>query len=157
MEPVDGACRLLPSAHLALAGLYSGRRTIDCMEQDRHPAASFDMPATPPFIDPSSMGTEPSWAPPSSPASAPVWLPPDRSTPPRRGRRALTLAPEVGMTVTQGIVSALDRSIDTDTGTLSGLIQTDAAISSGNSGGALVNAAGQVIGINTAVAAGTST
>ena len=56
------------------------------------------------------------------------------------------------MTVTQGIVSALDRSLQTDADSLSGLIQTDAAISSGNSGGALVNAAGQVIGINTAVA-----
>ncbi|MCU1390818.1 MAG: hypothetical protein JWL72_4156 [Ilumatobacteraceae bacterium] len=62
------------------------------------------------------------------------------------------LALEGGMTVTQGIVSALDRSIDTENGTLTGLIQTDAAISSGNSGGALVNAAGQVIGMNTAVA-----
>jgi S1-C subfamily serine protease len=62
------------------------------------------------------------------------------------------LALEGGMTVTQGIVSALDRSIDTDDGTLSGLIQTDAAISSGNSGGPLVNAAGEVVGINTAVA-----
>ncbi|MBK5333307.1 MAG: trypsin-like peptidase domain-containing protein [Ilumatobacteraceae bacterium] len=63
------------------------------------------------------------------------------------------LALEGGMTVTQGIVSALNRSLDFDSGTLTGLIQTDAAISSGNSGGALVNSAGQVIGINTAVAA----
>jgi S1-C subfamily serine protease len=63
------------------------------------------------------------------------------------------LALEGGMTVTQGIVSAVDRSLETETGTLSGLIQTDAAISSGNSGGALVNSAGEVIGINTAVAA----
>jgi S1-C subfamily serine protease len=63
------------------------------------------------------------------------------------------LALEGGMTVTQGIVSALNRSLEIDTGTLDGLIQTDAAISSGNSGGALVDRAGQVIGINTAVAA----
>jgi putative serine protease PepD len=63
------------------------------------------------------------------------------------------LALEGGMTVTEGIVSALDRHIDTDNGTLSGLIQTDAAISSGNSGGPLVDATGQVVGINTAVAA----
>jgi putative serine protease PepD len=62
------------------------------------------------------------------------------------------LALEGGLSVTQGIVSATDRSIDTTEGTLSGLLQTDAAISSGNSGGPLVNAGGQVVGINTAVA-----
>jgi putative serine protease PepD len=67
------------------------------------------------------------------------------------------LALDGGMTVTRGIVSALDRSIDTDTGSLEGLLQTDAAISSGNSGGALVNAAGQVIGINTAAATSSGT
>jgi putative serine protease PepD len=63
------------------------------------------------------------------------------------------LALEGGMTVTRGIVSALHRTIDTGNGPLQGLIQTDAAISSGNSGGALVAANGDVIGINTAVAA----
>jgi len=54
--------------------------------------------------------------------------------------------------VTSGIISALSRTMITETGALNGLLQTDAAISSGNSGGPLVNAAGQVIGINTAVA-----
>jgi putative serine protease PepD len=63
------------------------------------------------------------------------------------------LALEGGLSVTRGIVSALDRSIETTSGTLSGLIQTDAAISSGNSGGPLVNAAGQVVGMNTAIVA----
>ena len=56
--------------------------------------------------------------------------------------------------VTLGIVSALERTITIDDGALDGLIQTDAAISSGNSGGPLVNALGQVVGINTAVARG---
>ncbi len=57
-------------------------------------------------------------------------------------------------TVTLGIVSALERTITTEDGALDGLIQTDAAISSGNSGGPLVNALGEVVGINTAVARG---
>jgi S1-C subfamily serine protease len=63
------------------------------------------------------------------------------------------LALEGSPTVTRGIVSALDRSIDTSSGQLTGLIQTDASISSGNSGGPLANAAGEVIGVNTAAAA----
>ena len=53
--------------------------------------------------------------------------------------------------VTLGIVSALDRTLAQDDVFLDGLIQTDASISSGNSGGPLVNAAGEVVGINTAV------
>ena len=55
-------------------------------------------------------------------------------------------------TVTLGIVSALDRTLTTELGALDGLIQTDAAISSGNSGGPLVDAQGRIVGINTAVA-----
>jgi len=56
-----------------------------------------------------------------------------------------------GPTVTRGIVSALNRTITSGDGALDGLIQTDTAISSGNSGGPLLNTSGQVIGINTAV------
>jgi S1-C subfamily serine protease len=53
--------------------------------------------------------------------------------------------------VTEGIVSAKDRNIQTADGTLRNLIQTDAAINPGNSGGPLLNAHGQVVGINTAI------
>ncbi len=66
------------------------------------------------------------------------------------------LALDGGPTVTSGIVSAMKRTIETESGALNSLIQTDAAISSGNSGGPLVNLKGEVVGINTAVARGDS-
>jgi putative serine protease PepD len=59
-------------------------------------------------------------------------------------------------TVTEGIISALNRTLNSGGESLSGLLQTDAAISPGNSGGPLVNSAGQVIGMNTAVLTGSS-
>lgn len=55
-----------------------------------------------------------------------------------------------GQSVTTGIISAMNRDVETEEGTESGLLQTDAAINPGNSGGALLNMQGQVIGINVA-------
>ena len=78
------------------------------------------------------------------------------------GQTAIAIGSPLGTyteTVTKGIVSALNRTItvqDDQNGkpvTLSGLIQTDAAINPGNSGGPLLNAAGEVVGVNTATAA----
>jgi len=58
-------------------------------------------------------------------------------------------------TVTVGVVSATDRVLDTGNGyQMEGLIQTDAAINQGNSGGPLINLAGEVIGINTLIVRG---
>ena len=55
-------------------------------------------------------------------------------------------------TATTGIVSALNRSIESDdSSVMEGLIQTDASINPGNSGGPLVNAMGEIVGINTAI------
>ena len=58
------------------------------------------------------------------------------------------LGSEYASTVTQGIISAPARSITTSSANQQTVIQTDAAINPGNSGGALVNSAGQVVGIN---------
>ena len=60
---------------------------------------------------------------------------------------------DLGISVTTGIVSAIDRDVPEQNGnTLVGALQTDAAINPGNSGGPLVNARGEVVGINTAIA-----
>ena len=72
------------------------------------------------------------------------------------GEFAMAVGNPLGMdySVTSGIVSALNREITADDGTTFTAIQTDAAINSGNSGGALVNAKGELIGINTMKFAG---
>ena len=61
----------------------------------------------------------------------------------------------LGTTITCGVVSAVNREVDDDDGNKFICIQTDAAINSGNSGGALVNSKGQVIGVNTLKVAST--
>ena len=62
---------------------------------------------------------------------------------------------EFSASLTVGFVSGMDRDVTTD-GTVINMIQTDAAINSGNSGGPLFNAKGEVIGITTAKYSGTS-
>ena len=61
-------------------------------------------------------------------------------------------------TLTSGIISALERTLPTETGReIAGVIQTDAAINPGNSGGPLVDSAGRLIGVNTAILAPSGT
>ncbi|MGB7859738.1 MAG: trypsin-like peptidase domain-containing protein [Acidimicrobiia bacterium] len=70
------------------------------------------------------------------------------------GEPAIALGSPFGFqqSVTAGIISGLDRELETPMGTLFGLIQTDAPINPGNSGGPLADAEARVIGINTAIA-----
>lgn len=73
------------------------------------------------------------------------------------GEFAMAIGNPLGLdsSVTCGIVSAVNREVTDDEGNTYNAIQTDASINSGNSGGALVNAEGKVIGINTLKLAGT--
>lgn len=73
------------------------------------------------------------------------------------GEFAMAVGNPLGMqsSITCGVISALNREITDEDGTLYKLIQTDAAINSGNSGGALFNSKGEVIGINTMKLSGT--
>ena len=70
------------------------------------------------------------------------------------GQKVFAIGNPFGLdhTLTTGVISALDRSIDNDSdGTIDHLIQIDAAINPGNSGGPLLDSAGRLIGINTAI------
>lgn len=58
------------------------------------------------------------------------------------------LSKEFAQTLTKGVISAVNRNVQSESGNTISVIQTDAAINAGNSGGPLVNTKGQVIGIN---------
>ena len=73
------------------------------------------------------------------------------------GEFAMAIGNPLGMqsSVTSGIISAVNRTVESSDGNTFTLIQTDAAINAGNSGGALINSEGKVIGINTLKLSGT--
>jgi 2-alkenal reductase len=81
-------------------------------------------------------------------------IPVGRSADLRVGQSVFAIGNPFGLsrTLTTGIISALDRRLPTATGrVVQGVIQTDAAINPGNSGGPLLDSAGRLIGVNTAI------
>jgi len=73
----------------------------------------------------------------------------------RVGQRVFAIGNPFGLaggpTVTSGVISALNRSIESERGMIENLVQTDAAINPGNSGGPLVDIHGKIVAINTAI------
>jgi S1-C subfamily serine protease len=88
------------------------------------------------------------------PADLPPPVPIGTSEDLRVGQNVLAIGNPFGLdhTLTTGVISALNRSIDNGRGgSIENLIQTDAAINPGNSGGPLIDSAGRLVGINTAI------
>jgi len=84
------------------------------------------------------------------------WVAPGNSGDLMVGEPVIAIGNPFGLsnTVTTGVVSALNRSLRADARTYHGFLQTDASINPGNSGGPLLNANGQLVGINTAIYGG---
>ena len=80
-------------------------------------------------------------------------LPIGRSAELRVGQSVFAIGNPFGLdwTLTTGVVSALERRLQTGDGAIAGLVQTDAAINPGNSGGPLLDSAGRLVGVNTAI------
>jgi len=87
------------------------------------------------------------------PSNRPPALPIGTSRDLRVGQRVYAIGNPFGLdwSLSMGIVSALDRSLEGDAGSVEHLIQTDAAINPGNSGGPLLDSAGRLVGVNTAI------
>ncbi len=86
----------------------------------------------------------------------PPWTPLGSSEDLMVGEPVIAIGNPFGLsnTVTTGVISALDRSIRSQDRVFYGFLQTDASINPGNSGGPLLNAAGELVGINTAIYGG---
>jgi S1-C subfamily serine protease len=87
------------------------------------------------------------------PERQPPALPVGTSAELKVGQKVFAIGNPFGLdwSLTTGVVSALDRSLPAENGVIEHLIQTDAAINPGNSGGPLLDSAGRLIGINTAI------
>jgi S1-C subfamily serine protease len=88
------------------------------------------------------------------PIDAPPPVPVGTSADLKVGQKVFAIGNPFGLdhTLTTGVISALDRTLPGENGPdIEGLIQTDAAINPGNSGGPLIDSAGRLIGINTAI------
>jgi len=88
-----------------------------------------------------------------TPLNPPAPLPIGASNDLQVGQAVYAIGNPFGLdhTLTTGVISALKRSLETDNDRIEDLIQTDAAINPGNSGGPLLDSAGRLIGINTAI------
>ncbi len=89
----------------------------------------------------------------SVPYGKPAPVPIGTSSDLQVGQKVFAIGNPFGLdyTLTTGVISALNRSIEADDVEIENLIQTDAAINPGNSGGPLIDSAGRLIGINTAI------